>query len=95
VHLRRQAGNLAADGQVDIDIETVGLERGAVALFHLAYFRSDIANSLVRRFAIQEMFPCRMTFMEMQVVTDQGQGRLVSEGLPALMMQITRSSGFS
>ena len=47
----REPGDLAANDQVDIEIETVGLERGAIPLLHLPHLRTDIADGFVKRLA--------------------------------------------
>ena len=53
VHLRREPGDLAAHDQVNIEIESVRLQRFAMPLLHFAHLRPDIIDRLVQRLAIR------------------------------------------
>ena len=74
--LRREPGNLAADDQVNVEIESVGLERFAVPFLHFANFRADIINRLVDCLSVGELLAHRIVFAEVQVLVDQCDCRL-------------------
>ena len=60
-----------AHDQVDIKIETVGFERGTIALLHLAHLRTDIAHGFIKGLPIHQVLALGMGGCELNVVVDQ------------------------
>ena len=76
MHLGRKASDLAPHDQVNVEIESVRLQRFTMSFLDFTHFRSHVVDRVIERLPGRYLFASRLGFSEMQILVDQRDSRL-------------------
>ena len=71
MNFRCQTCDLAADNEVNIEVESVCFESRAITFLHRAHLVPDVARSFIQGLGVHDRLPRRLIVRQNQIVIDE------------------------